>query len=196
MDSVESEGALSSFGFGQALQQYAFAWVFNFFVTTFGAIVANGIFSVPLYQVVNVNLSIAIFVMLVLLAIYGVGFVFALVSMNFSAVVVLLFGSVLAILIPFAPIAAFQIYAYFGSLSVGGESFIYDGFMESFAVAAKFLASATGQLTIEVPLDPAGPKKILFFGMSLETLSQASGVAGFLLALTRVFMGRGERRRA
>jgi hypothetical protein len=57
---MESEQSTSVNLAGQ-LQIYALSWLFNFVMSLFGALIANGIYEVPLFQVVNVNLSIALF---------------------------------------------------------------------------------------------------------------------------------------
>jgi|CXWL01.1.fsa_nt_gi hypothetical protein len=187
---ADDDNVLDRFSYSGAFQAYAASWLFNFLVAMAGAIIANGVFAVPLYQVVNVNLSIACFVAIVLLALYGVGFLAGIFTGQFGVLSVVLFGSLLAILIPFAPIAAYQIYAWLGGLSIASQSFVYDDFMATFSSSAKTIASWLGQLSVQQPAEGTLGRPVdLVFGLRVEMLAQVATIGGFILALFRFLFG-------
>lgn len=180
MDSSENE----TLGIFIQFQIYALGWVFNFVVSIVGALIANGVYEVPLYQVVNVNLSVALFTGFTFAALQVVFLLFYLLTAKFWALPSLIFGVILSLLIPFAPIAAYQVYGWLGGLSISGESFVYDDFMSMFATAIKSVASVFGQLTVETPTPGATGKVIeLVFGLRLETVSTLLTIVATLLAI-------------
>jgi hypothetical protein len=114
---------------------------------------------------------------------------FLLTSASVWVIPTVLFGVLLSLLLPFAPIAAYQVYAWFGGLPISGESFIYDDFMAQFAGVMKSVASTFGQLSLESL--PAGSKQKpveLLFGMKLETLSTLLTIVATSLAILRFFL--------
>ncbi len=178
------ESALPSFG--GAFQTYAYSWVFNFAISIMGALIANGIWSVPLFQVVNVNLSIALFFAIAALVINVLVLVIGVLSGQAGAAAMSLFGVLLSCLVPFAPIAAYELYAWLGGLNVAQQSFVYDDFMTLFTHTAKTIASALGQLSVLQPPEGSTDKAIdLVFGLKIETLERILASVASVIAIVK-----------
>jgi hypothetical protein len=186
---METNEEVTGSGVGAAYQMYAVSWIFNFVVALLGALIANGIYNVPLFQVVNVNLSVALFFAFSMAAIQAVLLVYSVVTVSISRVVGTIVGIVLALLVPFASIAAYQVYAWLGGLSVSGESFIYDEFMSMFAAVMKEVAVTFGQFTAQKQLPEleqgAGD---LLFGLRLQTIEVWASLLAALLSISYTMM--------
>lgn len=183
MDHAESQSG--GFAFGAAFQSYAYSWLFSFVTTLLGAAIANGIWNVPFFQVVNVNLSIALSVAILVLGLNTLGLVLSLPSGQPGLIGVGLFGVLLSLLIPFAPIAAFQLYALFGGLPIADQSFIYDDFMN----AIKTVAGWAGQLSVMQPPPGSSEKAVdLILGMKMDTLRDTLAIVASALAIISFFI--------
>jgi hypothetical protein len=155
----------------------------------FGAAVANGLYSVPFYQVVNVNLSVSVFMAYAGVALSGIALIVCVLTGAWRGAFSSVVGVLLSLLLPFAPIAAYQVYGWLGGLAVSGDSFVYDNFMSLFATAAKAIASTFGQLTIELPKPGSTGKALeLIFGLKLETFATIISMAASLIAVINFFM--------
>jgi hypothetical protein len=185
MATAASRSSTSGYSYASAIRDFGMYWLRLFGISMFGAIVANGIFSVPLFQVVNVNLSMAIFVGAALAVFYGLLILYAVWNSVFAAVPSILFGALLTVFIPFSPIAAYQLYAWIGGLAIHEQSFVYDGFMTVFADTIKWLAASVGQLQI-LPAQGQTPASTLVFGYTLSTVADLATIFGVILGAVKL----------
>jgi len=143
-DADEGAGApgwLSNFAknYGQMWLRYALTALF------FG-VVCNGIFGIPLYQVVDVNLAL----LLTWIAFVGALLVFILALEIFNGefrdgLVTLLYLAAFTFL-PFGAITGYMVYGWLGGGPVSEASFVYEGFMSIFTTGYKYISGVFGDV--------------------------------------------------
>jgi len=126
------------------LQMYGLIWLNYLAGALIVAFIANGIFGIPLWQIVDVNLSVFL-VFMGLQAAWNVArlLVDIVSGDGMSAIIHLLLTFMFAFL-PFGVIAGYMIYGALGGGPVSGKSFVFDGFITMLAQGYQQLASVIG----------------------------------------------------
>ncbi len=154
---------------------YVVLWVSNFALSLPATILSNGFFSVPLYQVVNVNLSITLFVVYCFVVVCVVAFFVLALTGRFLGAIGVAIAAILALTVPFSSIAAYEFYAYLGGinekLASAETGFVYYEYLE-------FLRNVWGTVFPDI-----------------NTVAIYATVASFILALI-VYLNRASERRA
>lgn len=148
---------------------FAGLWFISFILALGSALIANGIWGVPLFQVVNSSLSVSLFFVYVFMALTLIGIFFSVMSGNFNGTGELLIILVIYALLPFGAISAFALYGWLGHLKLD-EAFVYTDFMKRVGSVIGFIASLFGAQSRQV---------ISFFTI-------ASPVVGTLAALIAI----------
>lgn len=103
-------------------------WLISFLLAFFSALVANGLWAVPLFQVINSSLAVSLFFVYLAMGLSAFGMVVMLLTGQFSDAVQAFIVLLIYALLPFGAIAAFSLYAWIGHLSLNG-AFVYEDFM-------------------------------------------------------------------
>lgn len=137
---VASEGAGPSSWLSDFAKNYGQMWIRYAFTALFFGVVCNGIFGIPLYQVVDVNLAL----LLTWIAFIGGLLVIILALEVFNgefrdAVATLLYLAAFTFL-PFGAITGYMVYGWLGGGPVSDASFVYEGFMAIFINGYKYVS--------------------------------------------------------
>lgn len=122
---------------------FAGLWFISFILALGSAIIANGIWGVPLFQVVNSSLSVSLFFVYLLMALTIIGIFFSVMGGNFNSTGELLIILVIYALLPFGAISAFALYAWLGHFKLE-DAFVYNDFMKRVGSIFGFIASLFG----------------------------------------------------
>lgn len=122
---------------------FVYMWAAQFGLTLASALIANGLFAVPIHQVSNTIVAILLFWVYLAMTIGAIGALILL----FAAVRELEFSPLLAAflilisyaLLPFASILAFSLYAWLGHLKLDG-AFVSADYIKHIVGALRFVA--------------------------------------------------------
>jgi hypothetical protein len=131
---------------GQFFKNYGQTWVWYAFTALFFGLVCNGIFGIPLYQVVDVNLALFLTWVAVMGALLVLILVLEVVNGEFRDALVTLLLLAAYMFLPFGAITGYMVYAWFGGGEVSNASFVYEGFMAIFVRGYAFLNTQVGDI--------------------------------------------------
>lgn len=134
----------------EPLKNYAYNWLFAFVFAMVGALVCNGVFGVPLYEVIDANLSLVLFVVMVALCLLVIRVATLLIDGELVEAVLLFIFTIVYSFMPFASVFAYSLYGYAGGHPVPGTSFVYDGFMDVALGIYAGVASAVSSMVIGI----------------------------------------------
>lgn len=154
---------------------FAGLWFISFILALSTAIIANGIWGVPLFQVVNSSLSVSLFFVYLFMALTVIGIFFSAMSGNFNATGELLVIFVIYALLPFGAISAFALYAWLGHLKLD-EAFVYADFMKRVGSIFGFAASLFGAQSKQL---------ISFFTVASPVVGTLAAIIAIMRALKR-----------
>jgi hypothetical protein len=106
------------------------SWIEQFFVALFASFVANYIFGIPYWQVVDVVFALLIAGLVLQAARIGLLGLSYSSQGGFPVLFLTFLLIILTLMNSFAAVAGYSLYASVGSLPLAGESFVYDGFLE------------------------------------------------------------------
>jgi hypothetical protein len=149
------------------------SWFFQFVSALIASVVANRVFGIPYWQVVDVVFALLLASIALNLFELGLRGVFAVQA----AGPVVLFAVILIMLIvalnSFAAVAGYAVYAQFFELELAGKSFVYDGFLER--VSAPLQPGLSAVQYVARAVDP---------NLTLSTVQQ-----GIILSITTTVSG-------
>lgn len=154
---------------------FAGLWFISFILALGSAIIANGIWGVPLFQVVNSSLSVSLFFVYALMALTIIGIFFSTMGGNFKSTGELLIILVIYALLPFGAITAFALYAWLGHLKLD-DAFVYTDFMKRVGSIFGFAASLFGAQSKQL---------ISFFTIASPVVGTVAAVIAIARALKR-----------
>jgi hypothetical protein len=134
------ENAPQGMNASQALRMYGVLWLSSFFFAV-GASVACSAFTVPYFQVVNVQLAITFAFALISATLHAILLVLLILGGQFRTALTNLFVAILFALLALAPVAAFQLWGALFGIDIAEQSFMMKGFADTLTWAA---SGATG----------------------------------------------------
>ena len=133
------------------LQLYAYSW-FSLFLSTLAlCVVCNAIWTVKLYEVADVNLSLTLSIAIVYFIISLILLGYRLIEGQFLIAGFLLLYSLIYVVLPTSNVAAFVLYGYLGGHPLGpaNDSMVYDWYVQfahsAVAHLGRFIQSVVGQ---------------------------------------------------
>lgn len=120
-------------------------WIIQFLLALYFTTVTNLVFGIPVGQVVNVQLSLQLFLPITLVVLY-IGF--SLWVHDFSDWLHFAASAFAYALTPFAAITGYKVYAYFAGVSLADQSFVYAGFLHDFSRGLTYLEGLGSALSI------------------------------------------------
>lgn len=123
----------------QAWLGFVIIWIGNFVLSLFSALVANGIFAVPIYQVINTTVALTLFWIYAGLIFVAIALVVSLVTLKFGSLLEALVLLGIYVCLPFASIWAFSFYAWIGHLKVDGV-FVSTDYINQVGGVVRFVA--------------------------------------------------------
>lgn len=171
---------------------YWIQWAYYVFVSLFFALICNGLYGIPLYQVVDVNLALFLTWVAVLATLLAVGLIFELAKGDFTnAFEALLYIALLAFL-PFGAITGYMIYGWLGGGQITNASFVYDGFIGIFTKTYQYLSLVNGDVlgAIQVEETAKGIVKSVNTDLLLQWTQIAAGSLAAADVLVRWIRGR------
>jgi hypothetical protein len=174
-DTVEGTQAGS---FSGALGQYAIFWIFAFVSNLLITLIPNAIWKVPLFHVVNVQLSISFTILFVGSFIFVMSLLFSNVLPFFGKLAAIVTFILLMWLNAYAPVLAFKLYAALGGIDLGSKSLMLNHFNAVETLLYSPLANAVSNVG-NIPIDQA------FFGIErgASFLSSVLGIFGFVVGI-------------
>jgi hypothetical protein len=172
-----------------AFRGYIGAWLSYLLGAAFVSLICNGLFHIPLWQVVDVNLSFFLFLVGVQILLAAFGLVVDATEGDWLFALYRIVQSALWALLPFASICGFMIYGYFGNETIATQSFVYDGYVGMFAKGYQALAGSIGDFlgAITTSEDAAGTKTS---SVDVYWLAQVATVGSFLLGVVDRIISR------
>jgi hypothetical protein len=95
--------------FRQILQVYSGFWFFSFFTTLLFTWMSNGLWKIPLYQVVDTQLSVLFTLDVVIIGLYVLIAAIMLIAQNYLLALAVLVGSLVGVTVTYAPVLAFNL---------------------------------------------------------------------------------------
>lgn len=178
--------------FSALLQVYGYVWLRFVVTAVIVAAIANGIFGIPLWQIVDVNLSVFLFFVGLYVAWNIARLLADILRRDLASAIAHLILIPMLALLPFGVIAGYMIYGVLGGGEVAGASFVYDGFVNMFAQGYKQLAGVVGDFFGAIK--EVKTSKGLTPTVDLATLAQAAGIVGGLATAVGVWLRWQERR--
>ena len=129
-----------------ALRGYGATWVYYVILSLVFASICNGLWGVPLWQVVDVNLSLFLTWVAFMAALGVFAFAVDLSQGDLSSALANILFIVLLALLPFGVITGYMIYAWLGGGQVTNASFVYDAFLNLFVQGYQYLAGLFGDV--------------------------------------------------
>jgi hypothetical protein len=118
-----------------------YSWLFYFFVALFSSLIANGAFGVPLWQIVDADFSVLLFMLALSCAFVALALALNLIGREFVAAFFCLLLLILYAAQSTASAAAYLLYAYFDGAHLAGTSFVYDGYAHVVTVLAGWIGA-------------------------------------------------------
>jgi hypothetical protein len=118
---------------------FASIWIINFLLSLFTALVANGIFAVPIYQVINTMLACMLFWVYAGLIFVAIALALSLVTFQFSNLLQAFVLLIFYVFLPFASIWSFSLYSWLGHLKLDG-AFVSTDYINQVGGVLRFAA--------------------------------------------------------
>lgn len=129
-----------------SLVSYGLSWISFVLSAAFIALISNGVFGVPLYQVVDVQLSLFLTWAGLFIVVWTLFAAYDLYHWDLPEV----FGDLAHVLafafLPFGTMTGYAIYGWMGGVQVHGASFVFDGYFAIYVDAYKYIASVFGDI--------------------------------------------------
>lgn len=165
------------------LKLYGLTWLGLFLFALIAMLVSNGVFGVAWFSVVDVCLSLAIFVAAAVIAGCFVFIGMALVFGRIGRALTMLVTGIIYALLPFAAIFAFALYAYIGAVPLVGEPFVLKQFDSGVDALIDAVGHAVAHTSWQMP-----PREVI----NSTTLAVSGGLAVLALVANWLSMrGRG-----
>jgi hypothetical protein len=135
----------------EGLVSYGISWISFVVSATFIALISNGIFGIPLYQVVDVQLSLFLTWAGLLAIVWALFAVYDLYHWDLSEVLSDLLHVLAFALLPFGAMTGYALYGWIGGMQVHGASFVFDGYFgiykDTFIIIATQISNLMGALS-------------------------------------------------
>jgi hypothetical protein len=125
----------------QFAQGALYFWLFYFLTAMVSSVIANGIFGVPLWQIVDADFSVLLFVLALSCAAVTLALVMNLIARELAAAFFCLLLLILYAGQSTASAAAYLLYGYFDGAHLAGTSFVYDGYANAVTVVAGWVGA-------------------------------------------------------
>ena len=136
-----------------SMRAYGRTWVYYVFAALVIALICNGIFGIPLEQVVDVNLALFLSWVAIIAGGMVIIMAFEVVNGDFRGAFESLLYIAAFVFLPFGAITGYMIYGWFGGGAVG-DSFVYNGFLGLFVKGYTRIATVIGDVLGAVTVAP------------------------------------------
>lgn len=123
---------------------YGATWIYYVLLSLVFASICNGLWGIPLWQVVDVNLALFLTWMAVMAVLGLFAIAVDLSQGDLKLALANVVYIVLLALLPFGVITGYMIYAWFGGGQVTNASFVYDAFLNLFVRGYAYVATLFG----------------------------------------------------
>jgi hypothetical protein len=156
------------------------------FIFTFGsALIANGIFGVPLYQIVDANFSVMLFGIALSLLFTGYRSGRAFVDGQFLAAFLLLLLLVLTFAQALIGGGAYLLYARFDHVDLMSRSFVFVGYGHVVVEIARIFGVAMTDASATSPIE---------WRQTVSDISSIGGIVSLIITVATLFAGRSQAR--
>lgn len=183
---THASGSSASHFWQSLLTGYSGQFIREIVVAVVIGLVCNGIWGIPLYQVVDVNLAISLSLIVVFAGALGIVFFLELANgMLRGAVETLVYIASLCFL-PFGAVVGYMIYSGLGGGDVTSTSFVFKAYVGMFADTYSWAAARTGDVlgAIQQQRNTAGELvpvvDMQLIRVTMETLAAAAVIINFL----------------
>ena len=127
-------------------KNYGQMWLRFAATALFFGVVCNGIFGIPLYQVVDVNLALLLFWIAITVGLLLIVFAIEVFNGDFRDALVTLLYFAAFVFLPFGAITGYMVYVWLGGGPVSDASFVYEGFMGIFTTGYTYVSAFVGDV--------------------------------------------------
>lgn len=153
------------------------SWFVQFFAALFASVIANRMFGIPYWQVVDVVFALLLASIAIQIFILGFQGVFAIQSAGPVVLVVIVLIMAVIALNSFAAVAGYSVYASFFDLELAGKSFVYDGFLERATAPLK-----PGLDGVQYLASAVDPSLVLTQAQAGVIFSISTAITGWIIA--------------